>query len=198
MNYITAIWSAKNTSMSPTDFSPTLPTVLSSSALFERPILTIREDRLQLANEKEHSHYTVLIGAAAVMVLVTTPEGELIVNREYRHSTGKILWSCPGGVLDQGEDPIEGARRELREETGFAAERLHLIGLSYPAPGICSQMTYFVAGEKARCVGPPQRDSEELIETHQISIAQLEDRITAGEPIDGNLCAALYWKARKR
>jgi ADP-ribose pyrophosphatase len=182
--------------MSLTDFVPTLPTLLTSNLLFEVPVLTIREDLLQLADGTEHSHYTLHIGAAAVMILVTYPGGGLIINREYRHSTGQILWSCPGGVLDQGEDPIEGARRELQEETGFVAENLHLIGRSYPAPGICSQMTYFIAGERATCAGPPQRDSEEFIETHQISMAQLQDKIAAGEPVDGNLCAALYWNSR--
>lgn len=172
-----------------------LPTVERSSILYELPFLSIQSDLLRLPEGGEHTHYTLLIGEAAVMVLVTTAEGDLVINREYRPSTQKVLWSCPGGVLDQGEDPIAGATRELREETGYAADGLRLVGLSYPAPGICSQVIYFVVGYNAKPVAPPDREEEEFIETHQISVTELQERILAGEPVDGNLCAALFWRS---
>eukprot|EP00850_Spirogloea_muscicola_P014178 SM000100S09405 [mRNA] locus=s100:116298:117741:- [translate_table: standard] len=99
-------------------------------------------------------YYTVLARPQAVIAMVTTADGRLVLNEEYlpsrrlhlglasveyRHPVGQYVLSAPGGVVDEGETPLQAAARELREETGFQAARLRIIGSCYPLPGIWAQ-----------------------------------------------------------
>jgi ADP-ribose pyrophosphatase len=77
-------------------------------------------------------------GAAAVVALDAA--GQVLLIRQYRHPVGRLLWEVPAGLRDvRGEPLLTTAQRELREETGYAAESWHVLVDSYTSPGILTE-----------------------------------------------------------
>jgi ADP-ribose pyrophosphatase len=79
-----------------------------------------------------------------VIVIARTPAGELIMVRQFRWGADELCWEFPGGIVDPGEDPVEAGLRELREETGYVAERGRLIGTCSPNPAILNNQCKIV------------------------------------------------------
>lgn len=169
-----------------------LPTVQSSEMVHEG-YFNVRTDLLQ--RDGKTLHYTVVLtGCDAAVVLAQDEQKRLIINSEYRHPVGKYILSSPGGRVEKGEDPEICAKRELREETGYEAENLQLIGSSYPLPAICDQKIYYFFCEKACKVQEPERDPFEYMKTEFIPEKKLLKMISEGAEIDGVLCTALHFK----
>lgn len=79
-----------------------------------------------------------------VIVIARTPNGELVLIRQFRCGSNALSWEFPGGIIDQGEDPVAAGLRELREETGYIAERGAYIGRCRPNPAILNNQCHFV------------------------------------------------------
>ena len=82
-------------------------------------------------------------------VLALTPDGRLVLVRQFRFGIDGFSLEIPGGVMEAGENPIEAGLRELREETGFTGERARLLGSVHPNPAIQSNRCHFVLVEDA-------------------------------------------------
>ena len=95
--------------------------VLFSEYLIKRPWLTVRRDKLQLSTGKIIPEYYVLEYPDWVNVTAITKEGQIVMERQYRHGAGSTNYEIPSGVMEKGETPLEAAQRELLEETGYAA-----------------------------------------------------------------------------
>jgi ADP-ribose pyrophosphatase len=169
-----------------------LPSIEKSTLLFEG-FGQLRRDTLRLPNQELYDYYTFTTTAEAVMIVATTEEGEYVINREYRHPTGQILLGLPGGLLQEGEDPIEGAKRELMEETGFSATRFSHMGQAFPFPGASSQNLQFVRAEGAYRVGPPALEAAEILHSTLMTNEELQAAIRSGAPTDGALCMAMFF-----
>lgn len=177
--------------MNKNDFLP-LPQVEESTIVFEE-FIKIRRDTLRLPTHQTYRYYTLLTPASAVVILATTKENGLVLNEEYRHPTGKVLLGCPGGYVDQGEEPLEAAKRELIEETGYTAEEYALIGTAYPYPGISGQKIFYIHAKNAKKTAEPQREMAEIIKTIEISENEVKRKIALGCDLDGTLATALFF-----
>lgn len=94
--------------------------VLRSEYLFRRPWLTARKDEVQLPDGRINPEYYILEYPDWVNIIALTKDGQMILERQYRHGLGKTCYELPCGVIEQGETPLEAAKRELLEETGYA------------------------------------------------------------------------------
>lgn len=94
--------------------------VLRSEYLFKRPWLTARKDEVQLPDGRINPEYYILEYPDWVNVIAFTKDGQMILERQYRHGLGKTCYELPCGVIEEGEEPLEAAKRELLEETGYA------------------------------------------------------------------------------
>lgn len=142
--------------------------------------------------------YTSLLLPSAVAILAQTSDGLYILNREYRHPTEQILLGPPGGRLDPGEDPVEGARRELFEETGYWSDEIEIVGSAHPFPGICDQKIFYVWAKNAYPKSKQNLEPFEFIEVELKSDTELRAELKKGVNIDGNLCIALWFKDHYR
>jgi ADP-ribose pyrophosphatase len=175
--------------------SPPIPKVVQSSIIFDS-FVKVREDLLNL-NGNSYSYYTLMTKAPAVIILATTKDNEMIFIEEYRHPIGTTLLSCPGGYLDEGEEPLEAAKRELLEETGYAAQQFVLMGSAYPYAGISDQKLYYVWAQNAYKKAEPTPEPSESMSVLSVTDQQLHEWINAGKNVDGNLCTALFYHGRK-
>ena len=94
--------------------------VLSSEHLFRRPWLTVRKDCVKLPTGQINDEFYVLEYPDWVNVIAITKDGEYVMERQYRHGLGVTCYEICAGVVEEGEPPLEAAKRELLEETGYA------------------------------------------------------------------------------
>ena len=165
-----------------------------SSEIIYHEFLKIREDMIELKDGTLKPHSSLILPGNAAIVLAQDVEGKYILNYEYRHPARRFLLGCPGGLLEEGEDPIVGGRRELLEETGYFAEEIHLTGCAYPFPGICDQKIYYLFAKNAAKKQSPSLDPLEIIETQLKTEEELRQAIRSWPNIDAILCTALWYK----
>ena len=120
--------------------------MIESEYLFRRPWLTARRDKVQLPDGRIHPEFYVLEYPDWVNVIAITTDGQFVMERQYRHALGKTCYEMPCGVVEQGEELLTAAKRELQEETGFGGgEWRHFLSLS-PNPSSNTNMSHtFIA-----------------------------------------------------
>jgi ADP-ribose pyrophosphatase len=131
----------------------------------------------------------VVLHPGAVAILPLLHDGRILLVRQYRHPVGTALWEIPAGKLEQGEDALACAKRELLEETGYAAACWEKLLSFFTSPGFCDeQITLFLARdlEKVAEPIPGEIDSQELFDRQR-----LQEMIESGEIRDGKSLLAL-------
>jgi ADP-ribose pyrophosphatase len=167
-----------------------IPKTINSEIVYHG-FFDIRVDELQLPHGPKCLFTVMMSGSDAAAILAETSDGKLVINHEYRHATKQWLLSPPGGRIDAGENPLEAAKRELIEETGYASNELVLMGSVYPFPSVCDQKIYFILAKNAKFEQPATLETFELIHTVLKTKEELMSEISSGHPVDGVLCTAL-------
>ncbi len=138
----------------------------------------------------KHKVYDLVDHADSISLLPLDDEGNLWFVRQYRVGVADELLELPAGVLEAGEDPLQGAGRELREEIGMSAARLTRLGGFYLAAGYCNEfMTVFLA--QGLTPDPLPQDEDEFLTLVKIPLAQALTMAQRGEIEDAKTLAAL-------
>jgi ADP-ribose pyrophosphatase len=172
------------------------PILINSQEVYRGRVVNLRVDDIEVAPGLNVRREVVEHNGAVVIVPVDAT-GNLIWVRQYRYAAGRSLLELPAGSLERGEAPEACARRELVEETGFAAAGWQALGGFYSAPGFCEEYLHaFVATDlsEAHAAG----DEDEDIEVVTLSLEQSLARIDAGDVIDAKSLAALHLYLRRR
>ncbi len=114
-------------------------------------------------------------------VVALTPERRLVVVRQFRFGSGTVTTEIPGGVVDEGEEPEETARRELREETGYTAERWSYLGAVEPNPAFQTNVCHHYLAEHARRTHDLELDQGEDIAVDTLDLGEVRARIASGK-----------------
>ena len=117
-------------------------TFLGTKLQFEGWRIRVRTDSL-LNPDGRKTTRDVVEHPGAVAIVARTKADEVILVRQYRHATGEELLEIPAGTREEGESPIETARRELEEETGYTANKIHQLTAFYTAPGFTNEMIFY-------------------------------------------------------
>jgi ADP-ribose pyrophosphatase len=99
-----------------------------------------------------------------VNVVALTPDGHLVLVRQFRYGINEFSLEIPGGVMDPGEDPVTAGLRELREESGFVGTRARVLGSVHPNPAMQSNRCHLVLVEEARREAELEWDPDEEFE----------------------------------
>lgn len=113
--------------------------VAATEPLLKHWLLEVRSDKVQMPDQN-FAERTVVSHPGAVAVLALDDAGRVLMIRQYRHPVGYQLWEIPAGLRDAaGEPPLETARRELFEETGYRARDWHVLIDYFTSPGYSTE-----------------------------------------------------------
>jgi len=164
-------------------------TVTSSRRVYKGPILEVHLDRVRLPNGQVADLEIVRHpGAAAVVPLHA--DGRVRLIRQYRYAAAGFILEVPAGKLDPGEGPEACALREIQEEAGLRAGRLHDLGFILTTPGFTDERIHlFVATALEPVPATPEED--EIITTLDLPLESTLDLIARGAITDGKTLCAL-------
>lgn len=148
--------------------------------------------RLRLPNKVEGDWECIRHPGGALAVPVT-PEGKLILLRQYRFAAQGRLLEFPAGTIEVNEDPFSTIQREIEEETGYHANKWQKLGEFFLAPGYSDEIIYaFLAQDLQPLEKPPEQDDDEDMETVFITPEELEKAILSGEPVDAKSVTSFF------
>lgn len=154
------------------------PVVLFSKAILETPWLTLREKQIR-SNGRVLNFHTAERKDAALVVAIT-PDRKVILVKEYKYGAGKWIWQLPAGKLNGSESPIEAARREVEEETGYKITDLVFLGQWYVDSSWQPDTTYVYAA-LTESKSNHKRDDTELMDVELIDWDEAVRMAEAGE-----------------
>jgi ADP-ribose pyrophosphatase len=149
----------------------------------------VRRDRVRLPNG-EMTQMDIVEHVGAVTLIPIDERERILFVRQYRHAAGRHLLELPAGTLEVDELPIECARREVREETGMAAENLQKIGEFFLAPGYSTEYMYIYLATELR-PDPLPGDQDEFLHRVPVEVEQAYKLILDGEINDAKSIAAM-------
>ena len=168
--------------------------VLSSEYVATEPWFTVRKDAVQLPNQHIISGYYVFEFSDWVNVLALTKDGLLVMLRQYRHGLGAVFYELCAGTCETADaSPLETARRELLEETGYGKGNWQEWMVLSPNPATHNNLTYCFLATDVEYLQPPELEKGEDITVQLLSTEEVRTLLLNNE-IKQALMAAPLWK----
>jgi ADP-ribose diphosphatase len=166
--------------------------IISSKEVYKCSLFSVREE---VAKDKHREfHRSVVRHAGSAVMMAVDEKKRILLVRQYRLPAGAYLWELPAGRLDPGEKPLQAAKRELKEETGYRAKNWKKLVSYYASPGyVAEKMTLFLA--TGLTAGDAQPMDDEEIGTRWFGSAEVERLIKSGAIYDGKTIIGYFmWR----
>ncbi len=160
-------------------------TVVDTQIVLDHPRVRLIADTLEY-NGQRRSYLYLESPVEAVNILALTADRQIVLTRQYRHPIRSVIYDLPGGRIEPGEEPIDGARRELEEETGYHAGQLELLCRYNQFPGSIRAATNIFFATHLTPAQQHLDDGEEL-EVVLMPMVDALEMILRGDAIDGSL-----------
>ena len=163
--------------------------LLKSEITYKGRAFTVRQDLLRTPSG-DTTNFDIIEHIGSIVLIPIDEKGQMYFVKQYRHAAGLDLLELPAGTLEPGEPPEEAAAREIREETGMAADHLKEIGSFYLAPGYSSELMHvFLATGLTH--NPLAPDADEYLSVEKIPARKAIRLAESGEMQDAKTLAAL-------
>jgi ADP-ribose pyrophosphatase len=165
--------------------------ILQTQLAYQGKVFAVRRDRVieptaLLATREMISH------PGSVVVLPVFPGGRILLIRQYRYAAKQFLWELVAGRKDEGESFVQGAHRELAEETGYSARRMRPILDIFPSPGFLEEnMIIFLAEGLQK--GKARPEDDERITSRVFTLAEAKRWIRSGKIRDAKTIAGILF-----
>jgi ADP-ribose pyrophosphatase len=126
-----------------------------------------------------------------VVVCATLPNDKLLLVKQFRYPLGHVLYEFPAGKLDPGEAPAVSIKRELEEETGYAADYWEELTTIYTSPGFCNERLTLYKAHGLRLSENPRREEDEFIQVLEVTLEEIRQMIRDKKIIDAKTICAL-------
>ncbi len=159
--------------------------------LLEGRFLKVVRDTVRLPDGGE-SYREFILHPGAVAIVPLLDDGQVVLERQYRHPVGRVMVEFPAGKLTPGEDPLLCAQRELLEETGYTAREWAHAGTMHPCIGYADESIgiWFARG---LTLGERKLDEAEFLDVITATPAQLLDWCRQGQVTDGKTLSCALW-----
>lgn len=164
----------------------------SNQEVFSGRLLHVYMDHVTLPNGEETTREFVRHPGATAIVPILD-DGRVILVKQCRYPLNTIMWEIPAGKLDHGpaEDPVECAKRELSEETGYTAEHIERVASIATTPGFSDEIIHLYKAWGLKS-GVQHTDEDEFIGVKAFTMDELKSMVKAGELFDAKTLSALY------
>ncbi|MDY6053192.1 MAG: NUDIX hydrolase [Anaerovibrio sp.] len=167
-----------------------IETKISSENIYDGTLLHVKKDKVELPNgDISYREWIKHPGASAVIPV--TDNNEIILVRQYRYPIQALTMEIPAGKLDvAGEDPLECAKRELEEETGYSAQEYQFLTKLATTVGFSDEFIYIYAARGLKA-GQQHTDEDEFINVVTVPLAKAVEMVHSGEILDGKSVVAI-------
>lgn len=172
---------------------------LSREEIFKGKVIDVAVDEVQLPDGSTATRELVF-HPGAVAIIPITADDKLVMVKQFRKPLEKVILEIPAGKIDPGETvPIETARRELEEETGYSAQVLEPVTEMYVSPGFANEILHiFYAEGLTKVENPLPQDEDEVLELYELTLEEAKQEIRNGLICDAKtLFAVQYWELKK-
>ncbi len=172
--------------------------ITSSREVYKCNLFRVTEDKARDAKSGFEIRRSVVRHAGSAVMMAVDSKKRVLLVRQYRLPAGKELWELPAGRLDPGEKPLQAAKRELIEETGYRAREWTKLASFFVSPGyVGERMTIFLATDLTAGEATPMDD--ERIRARWFARRELAAMIRDGKIEDAKtMVGFLLWQARER
>lgn len=165
--------------------------MVSSETIATGGMLTVKRDQVRLPNGNT-SQREYITHPGAVVVVSLLPNGNIILEKQFRYPLDQVFIELPAGKIDAGEDILVTGQRELLEETGYSASEWHKLGHQHPCIGYSNEVIHMYLA-RGLSAGAHRRDNDEHLEVFDAPFADCLSMIQSGEITDGKTIVALFF-----
>jgi ADP-ribose pyrophosphatase len=173
---------------------PSHAKVLQSRVAFRAPVFYVTTEQVREPNGVT-ARRDVVRHPGSVVVLAANDTGQpwrVLLIHQFRYAAGRELWELPAGRIDEGENPLAAAKRELLEETGFSAQRWKKALTFFSSPGFLDEtMALFLARDLKRGIAQPEAD--EVIHARFFPLSLAVKMVISGKILDAKTIAGVLW-----
>jgi GNAT superfamily N-acetyltransferase/8-oxo-dGTP pyrophosphatase MutT (NUDIX family) len=189
----TSIWMTKDLRTVTFNDSNKKWTVLASENFIHRAHFNAFVEKVKLPDGKIYDNFYHLHFSPVVCIVAETTDGKLLLERQYRNAIHDMLTEIPAGVAEEGEQPVEAAKRELLEETGFSGGVWRQLAVEYAQGGVQDNKMYSFYAQGVEPTSSRHLDETEDIKVYQIDKEHVWQMLLSGEICQAPLATAL-WK----
>jgi ADP-ribose pyrophosphatase len=170
---------------------------ISSQVAYKGPVFSVTTDFVEEPGGIRARRDVIRHSGSIVILAVESSHSEphILLERQYRHAAGAMMWELPAGRIDEGEAPLAAARRELLEETGYTAGQWKQILHFYVSPGFLDEtMTIYLAQGLEAGEAQPEADEKIAVRFFPLSIAR--KMVLDGRIRDAKTMCGIFWLAQ--
>lgn len=165
--------------------------VVKSRMVFRGKVFGVRRDKVVEPGGLRATR-EVITHPGSVVVLPVFADGKILMIRQYRHAARQYLWELVAGRIDEGESVQKAAARELKEETGYIANRFTEFLDVFPTPGFLEERMHILLAEGLK-EGEAEPEADEKIISHAYGVKELKGMMENGRLRDGKSIAGILY-----
>jgi ADP-ribose pyrophosphatase len=166
---------------------------IKSDKIFTGRVISLQVDEVELPNGQT-SKREIIKHPGAVAILPITNDGKIVMVEQFRKALERTIVEIPAGKLEKGENPLECAKRELEEETGYVCEKLDWLISFYTSPGFADEIVHlYVATGLSKKEDAAQLDEDEFVNIVELSLSEATQYIEEKKIYDAKTAYAVQY-----